>query len=116
MRSSGAFRSTSRTASASRSPFSHASYARLDRGLSLVAVVDAAEDGCIPSSCEAEGATCGDVPGGCGAILGLKPVQQELGLELGAAEIGLGTLALTCALMVIGSLVFPEDPSEEEGS
>ena len=51
--------------------------------------------------------------GGCAAICGLKPVQQVLGLDLGAAHVGLGTLALTCTLMVVGSVLFPGKPTVE---
>jgi len=51
--------------------------------------------------------------GGCGAIIGLKPVQHVLGLKLGVAQVGLGTLALTCTLMVVGSLLFPDKASQD---
>jgi SSS family solute:Na+ symporter len=46
--------------------------------------------------------------GGLGALLGLKPLQGRLGLELGVAQVGLGTLGFTCALMVVASLLFPD--------
>jgi SSS family solute:Na+ symporter len=51
--------------------------------------------------------------GGCGALCGLKPVQQVLGMDLTAAQVGLGTLTLTCTLMVVGSLLFPNKEAAE---
>lgn len=53
--------------------------------------------------------------GGCSALVGLEPVKQALGLKLGPAEVGLGAPALTCTLMVIGSLVFPDRPAGDQG-
>jgi len=35
------------------------------------------------------------------------------GLRLDPARVGLVTLALTCALMVLGSLLFPDSASDE---
>ncbi len=53
--------------------------------------------------------------GGCCAIVGLGPVKQALGLQLDAAHVGLGTLGLTCTLMVVGSLLFPDKLKGAEG-
>ena len=45
---------------------------------------------------------------GLASIIGLVPIKKALGLEaLSAAHIGLGATSLSMALMVIGSLVFP---------
>jgi len=45
---------------------------------------------------------------GFGAILGLKPVQALLGIELSSAVVGLTVVALAIALMLVGSLLFPD--------
>ncbi|MFQ6036279.1 MAG: sodium:solute symporter [Sedimentisphaerales bacterium] len=45
---------------------------------------------------------------GFGAILGLKPVQAILGIELSSAVVGLTVVAGAMALMLLGSLLFPE--------
>jgi SSS family solute:Na+ symporter len=51
---------------------------------------------------------------GFGAILGLKPVQALVGVNVSSAIVGLTVIALTIAVMVAGSLVFPDrsKPSE----
>lgn len=46
--------------------------------------------------------------GGLGAILGLTPVQDLLGIELSSARVGLLSVIGTILLMVIGSLLFPD--------
>jgi len=45
---------------------------------------------------------------GFGAILGLKPVQALLGIELSSAVVGLTVVALAIMLMLVGSLLFPD--------
>jgi len=45
---------------------------------------------------------------GCSAILGLKPVQNALGVEIPSARMGLISIGLTVGAMVIGSLLFPD--------
>lgn len=46
----------------------------------------------------------------CGgtALLGLSPVQDLLGLRIPSARVGLATVGLTVAAMVLGSLLFPQ--------
>jgi len=46
---------------------------------------------------------------GFGAISGLKPVQALLGIEVSSAIVGLTVITLAVVLMVVGSLVFPDD-------
>ena len=45
---------------------------------------------------------------GCSAVLGLSPVQDRLGVAWPSAHVGLATIALSCAVMVAGSLAFPD--------
>ncbi len=45
---------------------------------------------------------------GLSALLGLGPVQDAIGIDIPSARIGLGTIATTVLVMVIGSLVFPD--------
>ena len=45
---------------------------------------------------------------GFGAAVGLKPIQNLLGIEVSSAIIGLAVIALAVVLMVAGSLVFPD--------
>jgi len=42
------------------------------------------------------------------SILGLKPVQGLLGMNVSSAVVGLTVMAAAAALMVVGSLVFPD--------
>ena len=44
---------------------------------------------------------------GFGAILGLKPVQTQFGMDVSSAVVGLTVIVLASGLMVVGSLVFP---------
>ncbi len=46
----------------------------------------------------------------CGfcAILGLKPIQALLGMDVSSAIVGLTVIALAITLMVVGSLLFPD--------
>ena len=44
---------------------------------------------------------------GFGAILGLKPVQTKLGINVSSEIVGLTVIVLATVLMVVGSLVFP---------
>ena len=47
----------------------------------------------------------------CGfvALVGLKPVQNLLGMEdISSAIVGLAVIALSAVVMVVGSLVFPD--------
>jgi len=46
--------------------------------------------------------------GGLGAIVGLTPVQDLLGIELSSAIVGLLSVIGTIVLMIIGSLLFPD--------
>jgi len=45
---------------------------------------------------------------GFGAIVGLKPIQNLLGMEVSSAIVGLVVIALATVLMVAGSLAFPD--------
>ena len=47
-------------------------------------------------------------------ILGLKPVQALVGMDVSSAIVGLIVIALTIVVMVVGSLAFPDrsKPSE----
>jgi len=45
---------------------------------------------------------------GFGAITGLKPVQTLLGIDLSSEVVGLTVIALAIAVMVAGSLLFPD--------
>jgi len=45
---------------------------------------------------------------GFGAVLGLKPVQVLVGIDKSSAVVGLIVIALTIAVMVVGSLLFPD--------
>ncbi len=53
---------------------------------------------------------------GFGALLGLKPVQDVLGMDVSSAVVGLTAIALAIVLMVAGSLLFPgrRAPSEHK--
>jgi SSS family solute:Na+ symporter len=52
---------------------------------------------------------------GFGAILGLKPIQTKLGMDVSSEIVGLTVIVLATILMVIGSLAFPgSSPSEEK--
>jgi len=52
----------------------------------------------------------------CGfcSIVGLKPVQSLLGIEVSSATVGLTVIAVATVLMVAGSLVFPDSGSSSE--
>ena len=57
----------------------------------------------------------GALAAGAGALLGLMPVREaigftneNLGVEITTAHIGLATTALSLLLMVAGSLLFPD--------
>lgn len=45
---------------------------------------------------------------GFGAMVGLKPVQNLLGINVSSANVGLVVIALAIVLMVAGSLAFPD--------
>ncbi|MHC4431268.1 MAG: sodium:solute symporter family protein [Planctomycetota bacterium] len=45
---------------------------------------------------------------GFGAVVGLKPIQNLLGMEVSSAIVGLVVIALATVLMVAGSLAFPD--------
>ncbi len=51
---------------------------------------------------------------GFGSILGLRPVQAVLGMDVSSAIVGLTVIALAIVLMVAGSLVFPDRGSFSE--
>ena len=55
---------------------------------------------------------------GCSAVLALEPVKNAIGTEWllrrGEAEIGLMSVGITLAVMVIGSLVFPDKGRTKE--
>ena len=42
------------------------------------------------------------------SILGLKPVQELVGIDVSSAVVGLTVMAAAAALMVVGSLLFPD--------
>ena len=47
--------------------------------------------------------------GGFSALLGLEPIRNSIGLNINNPSIiGLGTLFLSMALMIFGSLFFPD--------
>lgn len=48
---------------------------------------------------------------GCSAVVGLSPVQDALHVSWPSAWVGLSTIALSCAVMVAGSLAFPDAPA-----
>ena len=52
--------------------------------------------------------------GGLGAIVGLTPVQDLLGIEYSSARIGLISIIGTIVLMIIGSLLFPDRKHQKE--
>ena len=52
--------------------------------------------------------------GGLGAIVGLTPVQDLLGIEYSSARVGLLSVIGTIVLMIIGSLLFPDRKQEKE--
>jgi SSS family solute:Na+ symporter len=45
---------------------------------------------------------------GFGAIVGLKPIQNLLGINVSSANVGLVVIALAIVLMIAGSLAFPD--------
>jgi SSS family solute:Na+ symporter len=45
---------------------------------------------------------------GFGAVVGLKPIQSLLGIEVSSAIVGLVVITLATVLMVVGSLAFPD--------
>ncbi len=47
---------------------------------------------------------------GFSALLGLSPVQRFLEIQIPSARVGLATIALTAAAMIVGSLLFPDRP------
>ena len=72
------------------------------------------------SSASRVGAYLALASGGC-ATLGLKPVQrwlnltkEELGFEITVEYVGLGTVSLAVVLMVVGSLLFPDEHGPDE--
>ncbi len=52
--------------------------------------------------------------GGIGAIVGLTPVQDFLGIEFSSARVGLLSILGTLVLMIIGSLLFPDRRHREK--
>ena len=52
--------------------------------------------------------------GGLGAIVGLTPVQDFLGIELSSAIVGLLSVIGTIVLMILGSLLFPDRQHQNE--
>jgi SSS family solute:Na+ symporter len=52
--------------------------------------------------------------GGLGAIVGLTPVQDLLGIEYSSARVGLLSILGTLVLMIIGSLMFPDRTERKE--
>jgi SSS family solute:Na+ symporter len=52
--------------------------------------------------------------GGIGAVVGLTPVQDLLGIEYSSARVGLLSVIGTIVLMVIGSLLFPDRKHQKE--
>ncbi len=52
--------------------------------------------------------------GGLGAIVGLTPVQDLLGIEYSSARVGLLSVIGTIVLMIIGSLLFPDRKDQKE--
>ncbi|HID22335.1 MAG TPA: sodium:solute symporter family protein [Planctomycetaceae bacterium] len=46
---------------------------------------------------------------GCSAVLGLEPVQTAIGIKIPSARVGLSTVGFTLFVLVIGSLLFPDD-------
>ena len=46
--------------------------------------------------------------GGIGALAGLTPVQDLLGIEMSSARVGLLSVIVTLLLMILGSLIFPD--------
>ena len=51
--------------------------------------------------------------GGISSIIGLEPIRLYLGINVNnPAIIGLLTLAVSCLLMVFGSLIFPDRDKE----
>jgi len=52
--------------------------------------------------------------GGLGAIAGLTPVQDILGIELSSALVGLLSVIGTIVLMIIGSIIFPDRQRQKE--
>ena len=52
--------------------------------------------------------------GGLGAIVGLTPVQDLMGIELSSARVGLFSIIATIFLMVVGSLLFPKRQQQKE--
>jgi SSS family solute:Na+ symporter len=52
--------------------------------------------------------------GGLGAIAGLTPVQDILGIELSSAIVGLLSVIGTIVLMIIGSIIFPDRQGQKE--
>jgi SSS family solute:Na+ symporter len=52
--------------------------------------------------------------GGLGAIVGLTPVQDLLGIEYSSARVGLLSIIGTIVLMIIGSLLFPDRKHQKE--
>jgi SSS family solute:Na+ symporter len=51
---------------------------------------------------------------GFGALLGLKPIQTMLGMNVSSAIVGLTVIALAILAMIVGSLAFPGCDSSEE--
>jgi len=45
---------------------------------------------------------------GFGSLLGLKPVQGLIGMDVSSAIVGLTVIFLAMALMLVGSLIFPD--------
>ncbi len=45
---------------------------------------------------------------GTGSAVGLKPIQNLLGINVSSANVGLVVIALAIVLMVAGSLAFPD--------
>ena len=52
--------------------------------------------------------------GGLGAIVGLTPVQDLLGIDYSSARVGLLSIIGTLVLMIIGSLLFPDRIEQKE--
>jgi len=53
---------------------------------------------------------------GFGAVLGLKPVQRLVGINVASEIVGLSVIAIATVLMVLGSLAFPDRPQRTQSS
>jgi SSS family solute:Na+ symporter len=53
---------------------------------------------------------------GSGAVLGLSPVQNRLGMNVSSAVVGLAVVVAAATLMLIGSLLFPDRKAVQQGA